>query len=250
MLRGAWALLVFLVATPCIAGGALVASLVRRREVDLRPAALWSRAMLRAVGAEVEYLDVGHAATEGSCVFAANHQSNVDIWAVIPALPRQTKFVVKQSLFRIPLLGGAMRRAGFVSIDRSDRKRAIESLRVAAELIRNGRPVIVFPEGTRSRDGSLAAFKKGSFHLALQAGVPIVPVAISGSWRVLPPGLWRVRPGPVRVRFLDPIRTSGVGSGSSPDVEALRERTRDAIARALETDLAPAVPAERIATVS
>jgi 1-acyl-sn-glycerol-3-phosphate acyltransferase len=236
MLRGIWALLVFCIVTPVIAGSAFVSAVLRGREIDLRPAATWSRLMLRAVGARVTYHDLEHTSTAFPCVFAANHQSNVDIWAVIPPLPVETKFVVKSSLYRIPFLAMAMRRAGYISIDRGDRRKAIESLRRAAARIREGLPVIVFPEGTRSRDGRLGPLKKGSFHLAIQAGVPIVPVAISGSWRVLEPGAFVARPGPVEVRFLPPIDVTPF----RPDgQEELRRLVHDRLAEALRDPTSP-----------
>ena len=185
MLRALWALAVFLVVTPVVAGSAFVVSLWRGDTIDLRPAVTWSRAILGALGARVEYSGLEHRPVDAPCVFVANHQSNADIWAVAPALPLDTKFVAKASLFRIPFLGWAMRRAGFVAIDRSQRRSAIESLRAAVAVISGGRPIILFPEGTRSRSGELRPFKKGPFHLAIQAAVPVVPVVIDGSWDVL-----------------------------------------------------------------
>jgi len=205
MIRGAWALLVFAVATLTISGSALLVSLLRREKVDLKPAILWSRCMLATLGTRVEYLGTEHARGHLPCVFVSNHQSNVDIWAVTPALPLETKYVIKESLFGWPILGRTLRRAEYISIDRRDHRKAIESLRLAGRRIRQGASVIVFAEGTRSRDGRLGPFKKGAFHLALQARVPIVPVAISGSFEILRPGEWHVHPGTVKVRFLPPI---------------------------------------------
>jgi 1-acyl-sn-glycerol-3-phosphate acyltransferase len=133
----------------------------------------------------------------------ANHQSIVDIWVILSFVPPNTRFVAKQELFRIPIFGWALRATGCVPINRGNRTEAIRGLEVAAERIRAGRSVVLFPEGSRSRDGSLGAFKKGAFYLSLQAGVPVVPVAINGSFDVVPPGTIRVRPGPVHV-FVEP----------------------------------------------
>jgi len=235
MLRGCWALIVFVVVTPLLGSYAVLVSLLRgalgrSSEIELGTAQAWARSMLWATGARVEPAGLEHATRHAVCIFAVNHASNLDIWAVMPYLPARTKFVAKESLFRWPFIGWAMRRFGFIPIDRSRRQSAIQSLHVAAERIRAGRSVIVFPEGTRSRDGALQPFKKGPFHLALEAGVPVVPVAITGSWDVLRPGDWRVRPGAVRVRFLPPIDVRPF----RPDgQQALLEETHAAIARAL-----------------
>lgn len=247
MLRGTWSFVVFLVATPVFGSYAILVSLLRGAfgrpsEIDLGPAQAWARTMLWATGARVEPVGLDHAAADQPCIFAVNHASNLDIWAVLPSLPAQAKFVAKASLFRWPFIGWAMTRCGYIPIDRGRRQSAIQSLELAAARIRAGRSVIVFPEGTRSRDGALQPFKKGPFYLALRAGVPVVPVAISGSWDVLRPGDWRVRPGRVRVRFLPPIDVQPY----LPDGHvALLAATHSAIAHALaqpRTRTAPAGP--------
>lgn len=204
MLRGVFALLVFAICTPPCAIAAVTLALLRRSEADLTVARFWGRLMLGALGARLRIVGSENI-PDGPCIFASNHASNVDIWALLLALPLNTKFVAKAELFRVPFLSWFMRRAGFISIDRKDRTAAIQSLRVAAERIRAGRPVIVFPEGTRSVDGRLQPFKKGSFHLATRAEVPIVPIALRGTWAVLPPGRWYGVPGEVEVRFLPSV---------------------------------------------
>jgi len=206
MLRAVYAQIVFVLATLVLGGLAFVGSLLRPgSDICMRMGRAWSRAMLSAMGARVTYEGVEHSRAVRPCVYIANHQSNVDIWVLIRVLPLHTRFVAKQSLFRIPVMGWAMAAAGFIPIDRRNRGRAIESLRLAATRIRQGRSVVLFPEGTRSKDGRLLPFKKGPFHLALEAGVPVVPVAIHGSGRVLPSRAIRPRPGPVLVRFLEPV---------------------------------------------
>jgi 1-acyl-sn-glycerol-3-phosphate acyltransferase len=210
MLRAVFACVVFVVTTLGLGLPAFLVSLLRpRSDITMKAGRLWSRALLWAVGARVEYVGLEHARSRLPCIFIANHQSSVDIWALVSVLPAPTRFVAKQSLFRLPVLGWAMAAGGFISIDRADRARAIRSLHIAAERVRSGRPVILFAEGTRSRDGTLRPFKKGPFHLALAARVPVVPVAISGSWEVLRPGTARLRPGPVRVEFLPPLDVTG-----------------------------------------
>ena len=238
MLRALFTLLVLIVATLACGLPAMLVSLLRpNSDASMRAGRLWSRALLWAVGARVTYVGLEHLGSHLPCIFIANHQSNVDIWALVRVLPDPTRFVAKQSLFRIPVLGWAMAAGGFISIDRADRQRAIGSLRIAAERIRSGRPVVLFAEGTRSRDGSLRPFKKGPFHLALEARVPLVPVAISGSWEVLRPGTLRIRPGPVRVEFLPPLE---VTDDLPDDHEGLLREVRGRHERAL--DAAPDLP--------
>jgi 1-acyl-sn-glycerol-3-phosphate acyltransferase len=199
-------------------------------DVTMRLGRWWSAAMLRALGARVRYAGLEHAVSHVPCIYMANHQSSVDIWALVRILPPPTRFVAKRSLLRIPVMGWAMAAGGFVFIDRTDRPRAIRSLERAVERLRAGRPVVLFPEGTRSRDGRLQSFKKGPFHLALEAGVPIVPVAISGSWKVLPPRKARIEPGPVKVEFLPPMR---VDAFLPDNHDGLREEVRRRLELAL-----------------
>lgn len=232
MLRGLYATIVLVLTTSLFGTPAIVLSLLcRGSDATMRFGKLWSRAMLAAVGARVTYRGLEHSYSHIPCIYIANHQSNVDIWALIKALPPRTRFVAKQSIFKIPVLGWAMAAAGFVPIDRSNRNRAVRSLKVAAEKVRSGRPVVLFPEGTRSTIGTMLPFKKGPFHLALQAGVPVVPVAISGSGRILPRRSLRVTPGPVTVSFLPPIE---VAEYQPDDHDGLRDRVRAALLQALE----------------
>jgi 1-acyl-sn-glycerol-3-phosphate acyltransferase len=232
MLRGLYATVVLAIATSALGIPAIAISLLKRgSDATMRLGKLWSRIMLSAVGARVTYEGLDHCRAHMPCIYIANHQSNVDIWALIRALPPPTRFVAKESIFRIPVLGWAMATAGFVPIDRSNRSRAVRSLMVAAERVRSGRPVVLFPEGTRSTTGSLLPFKKGPFHLALQAGVPVVPIAISGSGRILPRRSLRVTPGPVLVRFLPAIE---VTEFLPDDHGGLLEKVRGALLQALE----------------
>jgi len=231
MLRSLFALLVALVATFAVALGAVAWSVLRRREIDMSAAGLWGRVILGAAGIRVEYEGQEHARQPGPCVFACNHQSNADIWVVAQALPRSTKFVAKESLFSLPFMGWAMRKAGFIPIDRGNRNRAIRSLRNAVERIRGGCSVIVFPEGTRSRNGRLQPFKKGPFHLAMQAGVPLVPIVIEGSFELMPPGSWRMHRGTIRMRFLPAIDPAEF---RPDDSRGLLEETHRCMAAALE----------------
>ena len=141
-------------------------------------------------------------------VFMANHQSNSDPPALLAILPRVAA-LAKKEFFRLPILGRGMRAVGFIPVDRKNRERAIEAVQEAVESLKGGRSFVVFPEGTRSRDGRLQPFKKGVFVMAIKAEAPIMPVSISGGSKIMPKGTFAVRPGPVRITFHDPIPTKG-----------------------------------------
>jgi 1-acyl-sn-glycerol-3-phosphate acyltransferase len=233
MLRGLLTLLTFGVSTVVLGIVAIGAGLATgRREIIFRLGKIWARLHLRTMGVRPIYEGIEHAAGPRPCIFLANHFSTLDIWALVPALPETTRFVAKRSIFWIPILGQAMAIAGFIPIDRADRTRAIRSLGRASKRIAEGESVILFPEGTRSRDGKLGRFKRGAFHLAIEAGVPVVPIAISGTGKVVKPRSIVVRRATVRVTFLPPLDTTA----DAGDLDALMRRTRRAIAGRLAPD--------------
>jgi 1-acyl-sn-glycerol-3-phosphate acyltransferase len=137
----------------------------------------------------------------GVCIFAANHVSNMDPLAFVPAIPRRVSLLVKKEVFRIPILSKAMRLAKLIPVDRADREAAASSVDIAVRYLREGLSFAVYPEGTRSRDGRLLPFKKGTFVMAIEAGVPVVPVSIAGAQLLMRKGDWTVQPGKVTVRF-------------------------------------------------
>jgi len=137
----------------------------------------------------------------GVCIFAANHVSNMDPLAFVPAIPRRVSLLAKKEVFRIPILSKAMRLAKLIPVDREDREAAASSVDTAVEYLKEGLSFAVYPEGTRSRDGRLLPFKKGTFLMAIQAGVPIVPVSIVGAQALMRKGEWVLRPGEVTIRF-------------------------------------------------
>jgi len=233
MLRGVLTLLTFVISTTVLGLAGIVGGFVSRKpEVVFVLGRLWARAHLWALGIAPVYSGLEHAEGTSPRIFLANHLSNVDIWALVPVLPITTRFVSKRTIFWIPVLGQAMAIAGFIAIDRKDRTSAIRSLGRAADKIRGGASVILFPEGTRSRDGKLARFKRGSFHLALEAGVPVVPVAISGTFDVVRPRSIIVRPGPVHVSFAPPLDVTAFAG----DPDGLLEKVRSEIAALLPAD--------------
>jgi 1-acyl-sn-glycerol-3-phosphate acyltransferase len=190
--------------------------------------ALWLAGVrLRVVGRE--RLQAGQ-----NYLFMPNHQSNVDAPVVLLALGRDARMMAKASLFRIPLLGQALRLAHFVPIVREDREAAIASVGQAAEALRRGLDFVVFPEGTRSRDGQLLELKKGPFFMALEGGVPVVPVRIDGSRRVMRRGGRVIHPGRVDVQILEPIDPAPLGGPEEARREQVRERVRSALGLAQE----------------
>jgi len=243
MIRGVFAIVVFLGLTLVLATLAIpLALLFPRADVVMRLGRVWSLGLLKATGIRPRYEGLDRMPRGRPCIFLSNHASIVDIWALAPVLPSATRFVAKHSLFRIPFFGWALAAGGFIPIDRSNRTRALRSLRVAADRIRRGRSVLLFPEGTRSRDGRLAPFKRGAFHLALDAGVPVVPLAVSGSGKALPARSVLVRRVPVRVTVAEPIDPLPF---RPDDVQGLIDAVRAAIAEHLDPDERgdPVVPA-------
>jgi 1-acyl-sn-glycerol-3-phosphate acyltransferase len=191
-------------------------------------ARLWSRLLLATARVKVTVHMHGTLQPGQPYVFVANHQSSVDIWTLYVALPVKLRFIAKKQLGQIPLFGWAMAAGRFIFIDRQNSAAARRSIKRAAERIRDGSSVAIFPEGTRSRDGLLGPFKKGGFHLASEAGVPIVPVAIRGALEIMPRGSLLVRRGHVHVDVGEPVPTGTMSS--MLERTALIERVRAQIA--------------------
>lgn len=137
----------------------------------------------------------------GVCVFTANHVSNVDPVAAIVVIPRRVSLLAKREIYRIPIVASALRVANIVPVDRADREAAVASVDQAVQLLKQGISFLVFPEGTRSPDGRLRPFKKGTFLMAIEAGVPVVPVSLVATQKLLRKGAWAIRPGQMTVRF-------------------------------------------------
>ena len=169
-------------------------------------------------------------------IFMPNHQSNCDPPAVISILP-PVLVMAKKEFFRVPVLGIAMRRRGFIPIDRKNRERAIAAVEEAVEALKAGYSFLAFPEGTRSPDGRLQTFKKGLFVMAIKAGATIVPVSASGARKVMPKGEFAIYPGRVRITIHDPIPTAGL---EISDRQKLIEQTRQAIITGLDPEERPA----------
>lgn len=187
---------------------AIVSALITRRSrMPQKIARLWARLLLAAAGVRLEVEGREHLDPRLPYIFAANHQSQFDIFALLAAVPVPFSWLAKEELFRIPLLGPAMKGAGYIPINRTDRRAAFASIDQAAARVREGTSIVIFPEGTRSLDGKLKTFKKGGFFLAIKSRQPVVPVSISGSFRVLAKKSFRVRRGTIRVHFSPPVPT-------------------------------------------
>ncbi len=171
----------------------------------------WGRALLKISGVPVSVIGIEKLDPEHPYIFAANHQSQFDIFVLLGYLPRQFSWLAKAELFSIPVLGPAMRRMGSLPIDRGNRTAAMKSLHDAAAKVRSGISIAIFPEGTRGASGRLQPFKKGGLVLAIKSGQPLVPVSISGTRFIQPRGSFRIHPGPVRVVLGTPIPTADCG---------------------------------------
>jgi 1-acyl-sn-glycerol-3-phosphate acyltransferase len=215
--------LTFVVAWTALLGslGIVVCLLVPGGSLLIPLARLWSRRILTLYRVRTRAVFDPELSPGQPCVYVSNHQSQFDIPALVVAMPTDFRIVAKRELLYIPIFGWALWLAGFIFIDRSDRERAIRRLERTVRTIRRGTSVVVFAEGTRSVDGRLLPFKKGGFVLALQAGVPIVPVSIRGGGTVLPKGSLRVRPGTIEVRFGAPIPTTGYSLDTKDSLIAL-----------------------------
>jgi 1-acyl-sn-glycerol-3-phosphate acyltransferase len=208
----------------------IVASFVDGGRTMMRLGRVWVQWILSTFRVRVDVSGLENVPTHAPVILMSNHQSLVDIAAIVLTLPRtqRWRFVAKKELTRVPIFGQALVASRHIIIDRGDREKAVVSLRHAAERIRSGTTVIVFPEGTRSPDGHLRHFKSGPFHLAVEAQVPIVPVTVSGSQRITPKGQLIVHPGTVKIHYGKPIPTRGIGL---EDRKQLADRVRDAIAQ-------------------
>ena len=183
---------------------------------------------VRLVGVKVEVVGLEKLDWRRTYIFMCNHVSNLDPPIVIPVMPRRTSVLVKKELFRVPILGWGMRLASLVPVDRSNREAAIASLRFAAQVLRSGVNLTVWPEGTRSRDGRLLPFKKGPFHLAMETGIAIVPITLVGTHEIWRKGEFAIHPGTATVVFHGPIDPAAF-SNQENLMEAVRERIRSGL---------------------
>lgn len=193
------------------------------------------RLVVWLAGVKLDVRGIERIPRDRAVVFMPNHQGNVDPPALFSVLPPMLA-LAKKELFSIPILGRAMRMRGFVPVDRKNRERAIQAVEEAVVKLKEGQSFIAFPEGTRSRDGRLQPFKKGVFVMAIKAGVPVVPVSVSGSSRIMQKGKPGIRPGTVRITIHDAIPTNAL---TPDDREKLSNEVRAAILKGLAPDELP-----------
>lgn len=212
--------------------------LAHRREPSARTfsrwARRWGRWALRPSGVRLEVEDHAHLAPGQPCIFVANHQNALDILALSAAVPYPYGFVAKAELERTPLLGAAIRHSACVFVDKRDPRTAVKSVQEAGERIRGGNSVLIFAEGERSYSGGLLPFQRGAFFLAVEAGVPIVPVSLLGAYRLLDERRYLFRPGTVRIVLHPPIPMEGVTRRDLPEITTRVRDTLDASLAAYE----------------
>jgi 1-acyl-sn-glycerol-3-phosphate acyltransferase len=180
---------------------------------------------VRLIGVRVETVGLDKLDPARTYIFMSNHVSNLDPPITVPLIPRRSSVMVKAELFKVPILGRSMRMGSLVPVDRHNRDAGIESVRIAKQVVQEqGLNMVIYVEGKRSFDGKLLPFKKGPFYLAMECGVPVVPVTIAGTFSLMPKGRFAIKPGTANVIFHPPIEPQDFGSK-----ECLMEKVRAAI---------------------
>lgn len=206
MLRSALLVITGVAVTAFMSGCAVVFAFMTGEENSIHKVArIWAKMLLKLSHTKIEVVGAENILMEKPQIFMANHQSDFDILVVLGHLPSQFRWIVKKELFHIPLFGTAMRGAGYIEIDRQHHERAMLSIDTAARKIREGKSVMSFPEGTRSKNGTIRPFKQGMFHLAIGSGVPIVPISIIGAHEIMPKRSLQIKPGKVVMVIDRPI---------------------------------------------
>lgn len=223
-------LYLYVVGTPFV----VHAWLTRRADWVYRVGVAGVRLGLWLAGVRIRVHGAENLPRQGPCVYMANHISYVDPPVLVAALPYRIAMMGKRQVFSIPVLGAAIRLADFVSVDRDNREAARASVEETLEKLQRGTSFLVFPEGTRSRDGQLQPFKHGVFVLALRAGVPIVPITLNGARDIMARGKWEIYPGEVQVTIHPPVVTR---HRRLEERGQLAEEVRAIVASALPTEL-------------
>ncbi|MBU0483844.1 MAG: 1-acyl-sn-glycerol-3-phosphate acyltransferase [Proteobacteria bacterium] len=220
-------ILTFIVSVAAIIGGVILRMSAKSIQVIPR---MWARSLACIGGVKVTVEGGESLEPDKPYIFVVNHQSQFDIFALQGYANFDFRWLAKKELFKVPLFGAGMLQAGYIPIDRSHGRQAVKSLDAAARRISGGASVVVFPEGTRSPDGKLKPFKVGAMVLAIKAGVPLVPVAIIGSYEILPKGKLLPRSGRILIRVGEPISIAGYDLKQKKE---LAERMQEEVARLL-----------------
>jgi 1-acyl-sn-glycerol-3-phosphate acyltransferase len=211
MLRTIWAIIVAIAVTIPSATTVLIIAAVSSASPLIEPVIrLWARLVLWGAGIDLHAEGVETIDRSKRYILIANHHSYFDIPCIFAAIPQPIRFMAKKSLFSIPIFGWALARAGFIPIDRKNRRTAVKSFDLAVERIRKGNTIVIFPEEGRSREVAMRPFQRGAFLLAIRSELPILPLAIDGTYEVLRVGAKRITPGLVTIRVGTPIETAGV----------------------------------------
>jgi len=186
---------------------------------------------VKLAGVKVEPVGLEKLDPSRTYIFMSNHTSNIDPPILLPLIPRRTSVMAKKELFSYPILGETMRMGSLVPVDRGNRDAGIAAVRAAAEVIRQGINMTIYVEGKRSFDGKLLPFKKGPFYLAVECGVPVVPVTIVGTHEIMPKARFRIAPGTAKIIFHDPIEPKDFGNR-----DCLMEKVRGVINQGLPAE--------------
>ena len=201
----------------------LVACVDRSGNGSHRISSLWARWLCKLNGIQVQISGLENISQDHAQIFVANHQSFFDIFALSGYLPVQIRWVAKASLFKIPFVGWSMKAAGYISVDRSNKKKAYQSFIATVEKVNQGNSVVIFPEGTRSVDGIIGPFKKGSHLLAVRAKAPMVPLTLIGTGDIIKKNSFVIKPGPIRIVVSPPVTTDSPNAEKGEDIlEAIR----------------------------
>jgi len=198
---------------------------------------------IRLTGVRVKTVGLDKLDPARTYIFMSNHVSNLDPPITVPLIPKRTSVLVKKELFKVPVLGKAMRMGSLIPVDRGNRDAGIESVRAGKEVVQQGLNMTIYVEGKRSFDGKLLPFKKGPFYLAMECGVPVVPITITGTPYVMPKGRFAIKPGLVTVNFHPPIEPEDFGSR-----ECLMEKVRAAIDSGLPEEYRETASATKLAS--
>src|ERR1041384_3825844 len=245
-LRGIFLLAFWFTAIALIAPFLIALVLITKNEnLIYGPVRFFIRVGLAMVQVRVDVEGLDRLDPDQTYIFTPNHQSLIEVPLSVAYLGRDIAYLGKKEVFKYPIFGCGIRLVGVVPVDRSNSPAAVESAKLATEKIRGGKSYVVYPEGTRSSDGGLLPFKKGAFMMAIDAGVRVVPITISGATRIMPKGQIKIFPSTVRVTIHEPISTAGY---SKANIAELMNRTREKIFSALDKEEAELTGAHADAT--
>ena len=211
MLRTIWAALVAILVTIPASSAVMVVALFSSSAGTIDTIIRWwARSIVRAAGIKLSGERLETLDPDQRYILVANHYSYFDIPCILAAVPQPIRFMAKVSLFKIPIFGWALGRSGFIPIDRKNRRTAVKSFDQAGDRIRRGNTIVIFPEEGRTHERTLRQFQRGAFLLAIRSGLPILPIAVDGTFDVMCVGAKHVTPGKVTIKAGTPIQTEGI----------------------------------------